>query len=87
MTALIESTTLQEVLRFWLVKGVDGFRIDAAAHLYESVNVTQDEPSSSPGDHDPLKHTLTMFQPETYELVTEWRELLDNFQEVDSKVR
>ena len=34
--------SLQNVLNFWLSEGVDGFRVDAAAHLIEG-NVTMNE--------------------------------------------
>ncbi len=40
------SCILQNVLRFWLDKGVDGFRIDAAKHLFEAEDLTQDEPAN-----------------------------------------
>ena len=36
----------QEVLEFWLDRGVDGFRVDAIASLYEASNLEQDEPRS-----------------------------------------
>jgi len=34
----------QEVLEFWLEKGVDGFRVDAIPHLFELANTSVDEP-------------------------------------------
>jgi glycosidase len=80
--------SLKDVLTFWMLKGVDGFRVDAAAHLVESANLDQDEPGKAGGDgYDSLIHNLTTFQPETYELVAEWRALLDEFQEADTKIR
>ncbi len=33
----------QNVLKFWLDLGADGFHVDAAAHLFEA-NHTKDEP-------------------------------------------
>lgn len=65
-------------------KGVDGFRVDAVPHLFET-NYDKDEPKSNkPGaepnkDYDYLNHTLTKDQPETYELVLSWRKILDEF--------
>ena len=39
----------QEVLRFWLEKGVDGFRVDAVRHLYETKDFLKDQqPSKIP---------------------------------------
>ena len=33
----------QKAMRFWLEKGVAGFRLDALNHMFEVENVTQDE--------------------------------------------
>ena len=42
---------MQNVLKFWLDLGVDGFRVHAAAHLVEG-DVNTDEPSSNNGLSD-----------------------------------
>ncbi len=49
--ACIPLPLFQKVLKFWLDLGVDGFRVDAAAHLFEA-NHTRDEPSN--GKTDPV---------------------------------
>ncbi|XP_047501137.1 maltase A3-like isoform X1 [Penaeus chinensis] len=74
---------MKNVLRFWLEKGVDGFRVDAITHLFEAEDLSLDEPVASPsGTDDPLdygylNHTLTLNQPETFSVVKEWRDVLD----------
>ena len=40
---------LKGILRFWLDKGVDGFRIDALAHLFEVNDTSLDEPKNPDG--------------------------------------
>lgn len=51
--------------------GTDGFRMDAVPHLVEKCDFAD----YTPGDPDnPLVH-----QPETYALVREFRELLDEY--------
>lgn len=61
------------MLRFWLNRGVSGFRIDAVPHLFE-VRATDkgrlpDEPLSGntkdPEDYGYLNHIFTVDQPET----------------------
>jgi alpha-glucosidase len=75
------------VLQFWLDKGVDGFRIDAITHMYET-NVDAegrlyDEPVSGttddPADYGYLKHIYTTDMEETLELVYDWRSFLDAY--------
>ena len=36
---------LQNVLKFWIIRGVDGFRVDAAVHIVKH-NEFKDEPRS-----------------------------------------
>ncbi|XP_055599788.1 maltase 2-like [Uranotaenia lowii] len=74
---------MKNVLRFWLGKGVDGFRVDAVPWLFEDVSL-RDEPISGNSD-DPLRpeylnHIYTQDLPETVDMVYQWREVLDSYQ-------
>ncbi|KAL6428415.1 hypothetical protein ACFW04_008591 [Cataglyphis niger] len=72
---------MKEVILFWLRKGVDGFRVDAVPHLFET-NYTLDEPKIKDAiedDYSSLNHILTKDQPETYNLVLSWRKILDEY--------
>ena len=78
-------------MRFWLDKGVDGFRIDAPIFSYENINLP-DEPrswdnTSTPFDYSYLNHVYTTCQPETLELVSEWRDLMNSYKSKDNKHR
>lgn len=79
---------MKETLRFWLAKGVSGFRIDTIPNLFE-VKADKngnypDEPLSGNCKDDPLshchlKHIYTADQNETYDMAYQWREVLDTF--------
>ncbi|XP_067137333.1 alpha-glucosidase-like isoform X1 [Centruroides vittatus] len=74
---------LEAILKFWLDKGVDGFRIDAIPHLFESEELL-DEPVNenatvSKDKYDYLDHIYTKSQPEIFIILAEWREILDNY--------
>lgn len=79
---------MKSVLRFWLDRGVSGFRVDAVPHLFEvlpdSYGRYPDEPLS--GDTDDaldygyLKHIFTQSQNETFDMVYQWRDVLDDYQ-------
>ncbi|XP_017016869.1 maltase A3 [Drosophila kikkawai] len=79
---------MNNVLRFWLAKGVAGFRIDAVPHVFEiapdAQNQYRDEPrndwDNDPEDYGYLQHIYTVDQPETIDLVYSWRAVLDAFQ-------
>ncbi|TDG41738.1 hypothetical protein AWZ03_011844 [Drosophila navojoa] len=79
---------MNNVLRFWLEKGVDGFRVDAIYHAFE-VEADEngnypDEPrndwTDDPDEYGYTHKIYTVDQPETPHLVYEWREILDQFQ-------
>ncbi|XP_050459031.1 alpha-glucosidase-like [Cataglyphis hispanica] len=72
---------MKDVLRFWLDKGVDGFRVDAVPHLCENVSFA-DEPLTGNPDPDDYGYTdkiYTKDQPRTYEMVKGWREVMDEY--------
>ncbi|XP_015183315.1 PREDICTED: uncharacterized protein LOC107070028 [Polistes dominula] len=74
---------MEEVIRFWLRKGIDGFRVDAVPHLFE-VDDLRDEPRSfdpttTERDYAYLDHIYTKDDPRTYELVQSWRKVLDDY--------
>lgn len=79
---------MKAVLRFWLDKGVDGFRIDAVPHLFEvapdQAGTLPDEPLShntnDPNDYNYLQHIYTTNQPETIDMVYQWRKEMDDYQ-------
>lgn len=66
-------------------KGVDGMRLDAVKYLYEVEDLSQDEPESGnpnvldPNEYDFLNHTLTVDMPETFDVIREWRIVLDQY--------
>ncbi|XP_071652889.1 alpha-glucosidase-like [Temnothorax longispinosus] len=72
---------MKNVLRFWLDKGVDGFRVDAVPHLCEDVRFL-DEPLTGDPDPEVYGYTYKIYtedQPRTYEIVKEWREVLNEY--------
>ncbi|BFZ00897.1 hypothetical protein BsWGS_03935 [Bradybaena similaris] len=82
---------MKNVLRFWLDKGVDGFRVDAIEKLYEVANVSLNEPPSgqnvSTFQYEYLNHTYTSNQPETIDTVTSWCNVLKEYEAKDNKSR
>lgn len=79
---------MKDVLRFWLGKGVSGFRVDAIPTLFEVAPDARgnlpDEPKSGkcddPDDYCYLNHTFTYDLDETFSMVYQWRELLEEHQ-------
>jgi len=72
---------MKNILNYWLELGIDGVRIDALKHVYESENM-KDEPikdSNMAINYHNLNHIYTTDQDEIYDLIKEWRLLLDDF--------
>ncbi|CAH0388042.1 unnamed protein product [Bemisia tabaci] len=82
---------LDDVFVYWMDLGVDGFRVDAIRHLIESDNF-MDEPYVSKeleGSilYDSMEHIYTRDQEDTYTVVHEWRQLMDEYSLRDNKTR
>jgi len=70
-----------DVLRFWLSRGVDGFRLDAVSRLFEDADL-KDNPTL-PGTNaygDPnIQHKYTDNLPEIHEVLREFRRVVSEF--------
>lgn len=75
-------------MRFWLDRGAAGFRIDSVALIFEIDRDVDgriaDEPLSGKTDDsddwDYLEHIYTVDQPESIDMIYQWRQLLDEYQ-------
>ena len=64
-----------DVLRFWLDRGADGFRIDVAMGLYKA----EDLRDTPPQDQAFKAESPIWGQPEVHEVYREWRKVLDSY--------
>lgn len=72
---------MKEVLRFWMDKGADGFRVDAINHLFE-IQDLRDEPRDQCDDPESYcytQHIYTKDLLETYDMIGQWRKVLDDY--------
>jgi len=72
-----------DVLRFWLRRGVDGFRIDASAVLAEDSLLRDDPPNPDFDENIPpperLRRIFTDARPETMAYIEDMRAVVDEF--------
>ena len=73
----------ERILRFWLDRGVDGFRIDVAHGLYKDEQL-RDNPVSKtvvPGApaYESIAAKYNWDQPETLDVFRSWRKLTDSY--------
>lgn len=73
------------VMRFWLDKGVDGFRIDVLWHLIKDDRFRNNpsNPDFEPGElpYNELLPTYSTDQPEVHDIVERMREVADEYDE------
>lgn len=79
---------MKDVITYWLAKGVQGFRIDAVPFIFEVKADRRgnypDEPltgdsCTNPDDYCYTQHIYTQDQPETFDMIYQWRALMDEF--------
>jgi alpha-glucosidase len=83
-----------DVLRFWLDRGVDGFRLDATHFMMKDANLS-DNPLNpdlsigfkSLGAYDSQLHIHDQAHPDIHDIFREIRALLDAYGERDGKAR
>ena len=72
-----------DVLRFWLDRGVDGFRIDAIHHLVESATLADNPPNplwrEGMAPERRLKRLHTIDQPEVHDAIAAMRTVVEDF--------
>ncbi len=76
---------MHDVLRFWLDRGVDGFRVDVIWHIVKDSEFRDNprNPSYKPGQN-PLHEylaTYTADRPEVHKIIAEMRQVLDDYRE------
>ena len=73
-----------DAMRFWLARGVDGFRIDVIWLMIKDA-LFRDEPLDSNWNgvtpHHSLQHIYTADQPEVHDVIRAMRRLLDSFED------
>ena len=74
---------MHDVLRFWLKRGVDGFRTDAIRHLIKDKAFRDNPANPDFRDGDPPDHAVvpvyTADLPETHEVIAGLRDVIDEF--------
>ncbi|WP_030182319.1 glycoside hydrolase family 13 protein [Streptomyces sp. NRRL S-813] len=75
------------VLRFWLDRGVDGFRIDVAAGLFKHPELPDsDDPEADARTRDSV-NPLAWNQPEVHDVWRHWRSICEEYRERDGRER
>jgi alpha-glucosidase len=68
----------EEILRFWLDRGVDGFRIDVAHGLVKDADLA-DEPEPFPVARFSSDWRTAIDQPEVHDVYRDWRRIADSY--------
>lgn len=77
-----------DVYRFWLDRGVDGFRIDVAHYILKDPDLRDNPKNTDPskgelkptGDYDKLLHIHDKGHPDVHQVYRELRTILDTYQ-------
>jgi alpha-glucosidase len=78
-------TAIHDVMRFWLGRGADGFRVDVIWHLIKDPEFRDNplNPAFAPGrpPHECVLPRYTADQPEVHEVIAGLRRVVDTFDE------
>jgi alpha-glucosidase len=76
---------MYDVLRFWLKRGVSGFRVDVLWHLFKDNDWRDNPPNENFRSGEPPHHcqvpVYTTDRPEMKEVITELRRVIDEFED------
>jgi alpha-glucosidase len=75
-----------DVMRFWLDKGVDGFRVDVMWHLIKDAHMRDNPPNPEyrEGNESPYNRLIPVYssnRPEVHEVVHQMRKVLDTYEQ------
>jgi alpha-glucosidase len=77
----------EQVMRFWLDRGVDGFRIDVAAGLFKHPDLPDSpDPAADERARDAI-NPLAWNQPEVHQVWRRWRALCEEYTARDGRER
>lgn len=72
-----------QVMRFWLDKGVDGFRVDVMWHMIKDEQLRDNPPNPAYQQHmatyEQLLPVYSTDQPEVHDIVSKMRQVLDGY--------
>lgn len=77
---------MKTVLRFWVKKGAAGFRVDATDHIFEDFQFRDELWSGKTNDskdYGYLKQDRTRDQPANFDMVYQWREVMDSLKSLN----
>jgi alpha-glucosidase len=72
-------TEFEDVLRFWLDRGVDGFRVDVAHGLVKRLAAAQAEPPEEPEGDEAASRPAMWDQEGVHDIYRDWRRIADGY--------
>lgn len=81
------AASFDDVLRFWLDRGVDGFRIDVAVGLFKHPDLPDSLDPTADADARDAVNQLAWNQPEVHQVWQRWREICEQYTALDGRHR
>ncbi|XP_069120290.1 alpha-glucosidase-like isoform X2 [Argopecten irradians] len=82
---------LEDILRFWLSKGVDGFYIRNSGYMFEDYDLRDEKKSGDTNSTDTTEysyydHIMTYGLPEVYDMLSRWRTLVEEYSNTTERI-